>query len=60
MSAAQIKSIRDDLAEAEKESGAERTAELTKLATKLETDATGSRDAAKVRTLAASVRDLAK
>ena len=60
LSAAQIKSIRDDLAEAEKESGAERTAELTKLATRLETDATGSRDVAKVRLLAASLRDLAK
>jgi hypothetical protein len=47
------------LASAEKKSGAERSSALTQLATQLDSDAGGAGDAAKVRTLASAVRDLA-
>ena len=60
LSAAQIKSLRSDLEDAEKASGADRNGKLAKLASEVDSYASGSRDAAKVRTLAASLRDLAK
>ena len=54
-----IEAVRKALAGAEKASGAERSTALTALAGELEGDANGSSDAAKVRTLARAVRDLA-
>ena len=59
LAAARISAVRSALAEAERASGAQRHDALTKLATQLESDASGAGDAAKVRTLARSVRDLA-
>ena len=60
LSSGKIASTRKALADAEKASGSARSAALTTLATQLDGDANGSSDAVKVRTLAASVRDLAK
>jgi LVIVD repeat-containing protein len=54
-----ISSARKALHEAEEEKGAERREELNKLATQLDADASAAGDAAKVKTLAAAVRDLA-
>jgi hypothetical protein len=51
--------IANDLARAENLSGAERRAALSQLATRLDSDAQVASDAAKVRALAAAVRDLA-
>jgi len=59
LAAPRISSIRQSLTAAEAASGAQRRAVLTQLAMELDGNATASRDAAKVRTLAASVRDLA-
>jgi len=57
--ASRISSIRQSLTGAETASGAQRRAALTELAMGLDGNATASRDAAKVRTLATVVRDLA-
>jgi hypothetical protein len=54
-----IAAVRQALAGAEQASGAQRQGALTQLATQLDGDASGSADAAKVRTLAAAVRSLA-
>ena len=48
-----------DLTRAEKMTGSERSAALTQLATRLDSDAQGASDGAKVRMLAAAVRELA-
>jgi len=56
---ARIASVRQTLTSAESAAGSARQSALTQLATQLDGDASGSRDAAKVRTLAGSVRDLA-
>jgi hypothetical protein len=54
-----IAAVREALASAEKASGTARQDSLTKLATELDGDAGGAGDAAKVRTLAGAVRQLA-
>jgi hypothetical protein len=54
-----IAGARKELASAEKASGTARQDSLTKLATELDGDAGGAGDAAKVRTLAGEVRQLA-
>ena len=56
--AGRITSIRQALASAEN-TGAQRGVALTQLATQLDSEASGSRDPSKVRTLASAVRDLA-
>jgi hypothetical protein len=60
LSTARIGAVRAALGRAEAASGAARRTALTTLATSLNTDAGSSSDAAKVRMLAASVRDLAR
>ncbi len=60
LSASQVSSIRSSLSAAESASGGARRDALNKLASQVDGDVSGSRDAAKVRMLAASVRDLAK
>jgi LVIVD repeat-containing protein len=60
LSASRVSSVRQSLDNAEKASGSARTSALTQLATQLDSDASGSSDAAKVRTLATTVRDLAR
>jgi hypothetical protein len=57
--ASRVSSIRQSLTVAEAVSGAQRRSALTQLAMELDGNATASRDASKVRTLAAAVRDLA-
>ena len=59
LSAARVDAIRAALAMAEQTSGSARRDALTQLATSLDGDAVTSSDAAKVRTLAQSVRELA-
>jgi hypothetical protein len=59
LSDGRITAVRAALATAQKASGQARRDGLTALATQLDGDASSSRDGAKVRTLAASVRDLA-
>ncbi len=59
LSAARISSVRQALVEAERASGGARQEALTRLASQLEGEASGSRDAAKVRKLAAAARELA-
>src|SRR5207249_4379855 len=59
LAAARVAAIRQDLAGAEKASGAARRDALTRLATQLDGDAGGAGDAAKVRTLAGAVKELA-
>jgi hypothetical protein len=54
-----IKSTRESLGAAQKASGTDRQDALTKLATRLDAEVAGAQDAAKVRTLARAVRDLA-
>jgi hypothetical protein len=54
-----IKAVRGELATAEKATGTARSSALEKLAGELETDAAKSLDAAKVRTLAGAVKQLA-
>jgi hypothetical protein len=59
LSAGRIAGVRQSLVSAESASGAQRGSTLTQLASQLDGDASASSDAAKVRTLAASVRMLA-
>jgi hypothetical protein len=54
-----IAAVRRELENAEQASGAGRRDALTRMVTQLEADASGSRDAAKARMLAGTVRDLA-
>jgi hypothetical protein len=54
-----ISDVRERLTNAEQASGTERQEALTKLAARLDGDAQGSADAAKVRTLAGAVKELA-
>ncbi len=58
-SAKRIAGYREDLAEAEKASASSRRSTLTKLAKEIDGDVTTSADAGKMRTLAASVHNLA-
>ncbi len=58
LSAARIASVRQELANAKRASGNMRRETLTKLATDLSGEAGGSRDAAKVRMLTNTVREL--
>jgi hypothetical protein len=58
LGAGRITSIRQALASAEN-AGAQRGVALSQLATQLDSEASGSRDPSKVRTLASTVRDLA-
>ncbi|HKW12179.1 MAG TPA: hypothetical protein VJO33_17465 [Gemmatimonadaceae bacterium] len=60
LSAGRVAAVRQSLADAEKASGAQRSSSLSQLATQLDGDANGSRDAAKVRMLASSVQELSK
>ena len=55
-----ISAVRQALSSAESASGSARSSALSQLASQLDGDAGGSRDAAKVRTLAATVRSLAR
>ncbi len=59
LSAEQIQWVRKELAEAESASGTARRDRLTRLGTDLAGEASGSADAAKVRMLASTVRELA-
>ena len=59
LASGRVSAVRSALAEAEKASGTQRHDDLTKLATQIDGLASGSGDAAKVRTLAGAVRDLA-
>src|SRR5204863_7576823 len=59
LSGARISAVRQALTNAESASGTARRDALTQLATQLDTDATASNDSAKVRALAAAVRNLA-
>jgi hypothetical protein len=59
LEAGKISGARQALAGAEKAAGSGRREALTQLATRLEGDANGAGDAAKVRKLAGAVRDLA-
>ena len=55
-----INTVREALSRAEGTSGSARRSALNQLASSLDSDASGSSDAATVRKLASSVRDLAK
>ncbi len=59
LGADRIAAVRSALAGAQKASGAQRSDALTALASQLDSEAGGSSDAAKVKTLAGAVRDLA-
>ncbi|HET6577540.1 MAG TPA: hypothetical protein VFG66_04420 [Gemmatimonadales bacterium] len=59
LEAERISSIRDALSGAEQASGSARQEALTKLATELDGESAGAGDAAKVRLLAGTVKDLA-
>jgi hypothetical protein len=59
LSAGRLTAVRSALSEAELKSGTDRRESLNRLAGQLDGDARGSSDAAKVRLLATSVRDLA-
>jgi hypothetical protein len=59
LAASRLAAVRNELASAEKASGAARQGALTALAAQLAGEAAGSSDAAKVRLLAGAVRDLA-
>jgi hypothetical protein len=59
LASARIAAVRQALASAESASGTQRRDALSQLATQLDADAATSADAAKVRTLAAAVRNLA-
>ncbi|CAN5785159.1 hypothetical protein BH20GEM3_BH20GEM3_04740 [soil metagenome] len=59
LDAARIAAVRQTLASAENASGAQRRNVLAQMATQLEGDATGAGDAAKVRMLAGTMRNLA-
>lgn len=58
LSPARIKSVRDELAAAEREKGTARRVGLGKLVTQLGKDAAGSSDAVKVRLLTRAIQDL--
>ncbi|HEY9514866.1 MAG TPA: hypothetical protein VIQ74_04225, partial [Gemmatimonadaceae bacterium] len=58
LTADRVSDVRKALTSAENASGAERRNALTQLATQLESDASGAGDAAKVRVLASSVKEL--
>ena len=58
LAAARITAVRNDLASAERMSGAERVAALTRLATQLTDDAGRATDRVKTRMLADAVKDL--
>jgi hypothetical protein len=58
LSADRLSKVRQDLDNAEKATGNARQQTLTQLASQLESEASSSRDGAKVRTLAKAVRDL--
>ncbi|MDQ3223164.1 MAG: hypothetical protein M3Q75_06805, partial [Gemmatimonadota bacterium] len=58
LEAGEIATLRTTLADAEKAPPAERRATLEQVASRLESDASGARDAAKVRMLAGVVREL--
>ncbi|HEX6132403.1 MAG TPA: hypothetical protein VFZ24_00385 [Longimicrobiales bacterium] len=60
LAADRIAAIRTELSNAERASGSARSSALTRLATQLDGEAAGSRDAARVRLLAEAVRDLAQ
>ena len=60
LAAGRIASVREALSRAEAASGSARSSALSQLASSLEGDANGSSDAAKVRMLVNSVRDLTK
>jgi hypothetical protein len=60
LAAGRIATVREALSSAEAASGSARSRALTQLASSLNSDASSSSDAAKVRMLASSVRDLAK
>ena len=57
--ASRITAVRQSLASAEQASGSQRSSALTQLASQLDNDAASSPDAAKVRLLSGSVRNLA-
>jgi hypothetical protein len=59
LAAARIAAVRDALRRAERQTGAARRTALTRLAGQLDADAARASDQAKVRTLAAAVRELA-
>jgi len=59
LSSARVAAVRASLASAESASGGSRTTALSTLASQIDGDASGSRDAAKVRLLAGAVRGLA-
>jgi hypothetical protein len=59
LSAARVQAVRQSLSSAESSSGSSRGSALSQLASQIDSDAGSSSDAAKVRTLAASVRQLA-
>jgi hypothetical protein len=59
LSGSRLAAVRQSLASAEQASGSARSGTLATLASSLESDANGSSDAAKVRKLASTVRDLA-
>ena len=59
LASGRISSVRQALTAAEGRSGSARSSALSSLASQLDGDAAGSHDAAKVRALAAAVRDLA-
>jgi hypothetical protein len=60
LSDSRIAAVRQALSGAESASGSARSSALSRLASQLDTDAGGSRDPAKVRTLAATVRSLSQ
>ena len=60
LAADRIAATRDALGKAERASGNARRTALTRLATQLGSDASGASDAARVRSLAGVVRDLAR
>jgi hypothetical protein len=60
LAAGRINTVRETLSRAEAVSGSARSSALSQLASSLDSDANGSSDAAKVRLLASSVRNLAR
>jgi hypothetical protein len=60
LSGGRIAGIRQALSSAESASGTQRQNALLQVATQLDSDAAGSRDAARVRLAAAAVRSLAE
>jgi hypothetical protein len=59
LAAGRVSAVRQALSSAESAPGAQRRDALTQLAIQLDSDASGARDASKVRTLASAVRNLA-